>query len=103
MSPERVTLTDDEMRVLRAHAPASVELGEWGRLIAPAVESILAAREQALREEIATDLLVLAEEYARQERAYAEGRTSYSEGARDAYDSAEAFLREAIHRMKEDR
>lgn len=49
--PERVTLSDEEVEALQG------ETGNSGHyikgILAPAVERILAAREQALREEIA--------------------------------------------------
>ena len=52
-----------------------------------------------------TDLLAKMEAMWRQERAYAERHgTPYAEGARDAYDSAEAYLRGLIakHEAKQD-
>lgn len=56
-TPERVTLTDEEMRVLGS---GTALYGRWATHAAAfestvrAVETILATREQALREEIAT-------------------------------------------------
>ena len=52
--PERVTLTDEEREALADALTVPTALDPWAWIdeVAPTVERILAAREQALREEI---------------------------------------------------
>ena len=58
MNPERVTLTDEEREALADALTVPTALDPWAWIdeVAPTVERILAAREQALREEIAGEI-----------------------------------------------